>query len=34
MRIVRKAEPGVPDEYAFTASLVTPATRYDKVKSS
>ena len=33
MRIVGKAEPGVPDEEALSASLVTPATSYAKVKS-
>ena len=33
MRIVGKAEPGVPDEEAFSASLVTTATSYAKVKS-
>ena len=31
-RYVWKAEPGVPDEQAFPASLVTPATSYENVK--
>ena len=31
-RYVWEAEPGVPDEYAFPASLVTPATSYENVK--
>ena len=29
---VWEAEPGVPDESAFPASLVTPATSYENVK--
>ena len=31
-RYVWEAEPGVPDEYAFPSSLVTPATSYENVK--
>ena len=31
-RYVWEADPGVPDEYAFPASLLTPATSYENVK--
>ena len=31
-RYVWDAEPGVPDEKAFPASLVSPATSYENVK--
>ena len=34
MCYVRSAETGVLDEYAFSASPVTPATSYDDVQSS
>ena len=32
MRFVWEADQGVPDEYAFPASLVAPATSYENVK--